>query len=93
MKAAAAERGIVIEQRHNAAGMTGRYQPMDVRLNGEVNSRVNDATEEFDFSQDVISALTFELEAWNAVSRENVIKSWVPLLGSELVDEILAAVQ
>jgi hypothetical protein len=72
------------------AGMTGTLQPLDVRINGEINARVTGAANKLisqneSWEKNVVNAVLFELGAWRAITRRNIIKSWAPLVGEESV--------
>jgi hypothetical protein len=87
--------GIRFERHMIPAGMTGELQPCDVRLNGELNARVNGAADRLhgeggEFDRDVVNAVLFELEAWRMVTRRNIIKGWKPLLGEARINTICA---
>jgi hypothetical protein len=73
-----------------AAGLTGRDQPQDFKTNGEMTSRIDSMADELrvtdeTFCEDIITAIALELAAWRAITPENVIESWIPMLREPLL--------
>jgi hypothetical protein len=63
-------------------------------VNGELRSRLNSLadrlrSEDESLEAELIPTVALELEAWRAISPANIIKSWRPLLGDEIVNQLL----
>jgi hypothetical protein len=69
------------------AGKTGKLQPLDCRIFGELKARVRaaverDLAETGEIGANVFDALGHFLKAWKQVPAENVVGSWTALLGA-----------
>ena len=67
------------------AGKTGKLQPLDCLIFGELKARVRaaverDLAETGEIGANVFDALGHFLKAWKQITAENVVRSWSALL-------------